>query len=112
MAEIPVRAANSTGRIRRVAETDRPPVTIMVDGIAVPALAGDTLLVAVLANGRAVRESEFGDGRRAGFCWMGACQDCWMWTDAGDRVRACTTPVEDGMAVRTSAEGVAWPRPA
>jgi NADH dehydrogenase/NADH:ubiquinone oxidoreductase subunit G len=34
---------------------------------------------------------------------MGACQDCWMWLDNGGRVRACTTPLIDGMAVRTRA---------
>ena len=46
------------------------------------ALAGDTLLVALLTNGRRVRDSEFGDGTRAGFCLMGACQDCWVWNEA------------------------------
>lgn len=109
MAEISV----SGGRFRRVDEQARPGVSIMVDGVAVSALAGDSLLVAVLTNGRTLRQSEFGDGDRAGFCMMGACQDCWMWTEDGGRVRACTTPVETGMRMRTTPVGeAAWPIPA
>ena len=68
-----------------------------IDGAPATALAGDTLLVAILANAGSVRESEFGDGARAGFCLMGACQDCWVWSGHGGRMRACTTPVADGM---------------
>jgi predicted molibdopterin-dependent oxidoreductase YjgC len=30
---------------------------------------------------------------------MGACQDCWVELTDGRRLRACTTLVEDGMAV-------------
>jgi aerobic-type carbon monoxide dehydrogenase small subunit (CoxS/CutS family) len=60
-----------------------------------------------------LRDSEFGDGRRAGFCLMGACQDCWVWTAQGERVRACSTPALPGMSIVTkpaeAAEGV-WPR--
>ena len=44
----------------RVAEKSRPRVTITVDGTTVEALEGDTLLTALLTNGRRVRESEFG----------------------------------------------------
>jgi NADH dehydrogenase/NADH:ubiquinone oxidoreductase subunit G len=44
--------------------------------------------------------SEFGDGPRAGFCLMGACQDCWVAVEGMGRVRACTTLAQDGMAVR------------
>ena len=40
---------------------------------------------------------------RAGFCLMGACQDCWVWLADGPRVRACTTPVAEGMHVLTHA---------
>ena len=88
-------------RFARVAETDRSAIAFEIDGEPVSALAGDTLLVAVLTRRGVVRQSEFGDGARAGFCLMGACQDCWMWTAEGGRVRACTTPVKDGMRVLT-----------
>lgn len=109
MAEISV----SAGRFQRVAETARRPITIEVDGAPVTALEGDSLLVAVLASGRTLRASEFGDGERAGFCLMGACQDCWMWTAEGGRLRACTTPAADGIRVVTKPAGEAlWPIPA
>jgi D-hydroxyproline dehydrogenase subunit gamma len=32
---------------------------------------------------------------------MGACQDCWVATADGASLRACTTYVEDGMAIVT-----------
>jgi len=44
----------------------------------------------MLTNGDVLRRLEFGGAPRAGFCLMGACQDCWVWMDDGGRVRACT----------------------
>jgi predicted molibdopterin-dependent oxidoreductase YjgC len=89
------------GRFVRLAEMDRREVTIVVDGKPVRALDGDTLLVAILAALGHLRTSEFGDGRRAGFCLMGACQDCWVWSAEGDRLRACSTSVVDRMEIST-----------
>ena len=96
-------------RFVRLAETDRPSVALTIDGAPASALVGDTLLVALLQHGRRVRDSEFGDGTRAGFCLMGACQDCWVWTPSGGRLRACSTPVEAGMAVLTRPPAQHWP---
>jgi len=102
-----------SARFLRVAETGRKLFAITVDGVATQAAEGDTLMVALLTSGDALRDSEFGDGRRAGFCLMGACQDCWVWMADGSRVRACTTPAAPGMSVVTrlalAGEGV-WPR--
>lgn len=91
----------SAGQFIRLGETERAPVEIRIDGASVSCLAGDTLLTAMLLNGRVLRHSEFGDGPRAGFCNMGACQDCWLILSSGERVRACTTEVRDGMVVLT-----------
>ena len=96
-------------RFVRLAETDRPALTLHIDGEARTALAGDTLLVALLSNGRRVRDSEFGDGPRAGFCLMGACQDCWVATTDGAALRACTTYVAEGMAIVTQPPVRLWP---
>ncbi len=90
------------GQLLRVAAKDRTPVTIFIDGEPVEALAGDTLLSALLTTGRSLRRSEFGDGPRAGFCLMGACQDCWVVLEGGGRVRACTSFVREGLRVRRS----------
>lgn len=97
------------GRFVRLAEHERPAVTIRIDGAPARALEGDTLLVALLTNGVRLRDSEFGDGARAGFCLMGACQDCWVWSEAGERLRACSTPVQGGMAVLTRPPAALWP---
>lgn len=97
------------GRFRRLAETERATVELTVDGQTIAALAGDTLMVAILANGAALRDSEFGDGRRAGFCLMGACQDCWVWTTDGDRLRACSTEVSAGLSISTHQPEASWP---
>jgi predicted molibdopterin-dependent oxidoreductase YjgC len=87
------------GQLQRVAETERPRVAITIDGVVADALEGDTVLTALLVNGRRLRDSDFGDGPRAGFCLMGACQDCWVALADGRRLRACTTLAEDGMAL-------------
>jgi len=102
-----------TARFVRIAEQDRPAVEIEIDGVRCSALEGDTLLVAVLTHAPKLRQSEFGDGPRAGFCLMGACQDCWMWTSQGERIRACTSFVTAGMSVLTNPPPEAlWPIPA
>lgn len=97
------------GRFIRLGETDRPAVRIEIDGKPASALEGDTLLVALLSNVDRLRQSEFGDGPRSGFCLMGACQDCWVWTARGDRLRACSTPVADGLRILTDMPSETWP---
>jgi D-hydroxyproline dehydrogenase subunit gamma len=91
------------GRLVRAIAPDGPPVNILLDGAEVTACAGDSVLVAVLNARNALRRHEFSDEARAGFCLMGACQDCWVWLADGQRVRACTTPVTEGMHVLTGA---------
>ena len=90
------------GRLVRAVVPDGPPVHILVDGVEVEACTGESLLVAVLTARQALRRHEFSDEARAGFCLMGACQDCWVWLRDGQRVRACTTIVAEGMHVVTA----------
>ena len=89
--------------LRRLAETDRTPVRFTLDGQPRTALAGDTLLTAVLTQSAQLRRSEFSGEPRAGFCLMGACQDCWMTTESGERLRACSTFIEEGMRLVSGA---------
>jgi predicted molibdopterin-dependent oxidoreductase YjgC len=91
------------GRLVRAIVPSGPPVRILVDGAEVTAYAGESVLVAVLAARNALRQHEFSDEARAGFCLMGACQDCWVWLADGRRVRACTTVVSEAMQVSTGA---------
>jgi predicted molibdopterin-dependent oxidoreductase YjgC len=99
----------NAGRFARLAETDRRTVRFFVDGVETEALEGDTLLVAILAAGKQLRHSEFGDGNRAGFCLMGSCQDCWVSTESGERIKSCATNVEPGMRVCTTEPELQWP---
>lgn len=101
---------SSASRFVRLVETRRPAISITVDGEAVDALVGDSLLVAVLTQRGHLRRSEFGPEARSGFCLMAACQDCWMWTPEGDRIRACDTPVRPGLIALTQPPDTPWPR--
>ena len=92
-----------TSLLKRLAETGRAPVSFVLDGKTVNALAGDTVLTAVLTQGAQLRISEFSGQPRAGFCMMGACQDCWISTESGERLRACGTFIKDGMRLNTGA---------
>ena len=88
-------------KLVRLRDAARPRIALRLDGAPIEAQHGDTLLTALLAAGAGhLRESEFGDGPRAGFCLMGACQDCWVVVEGIGRVRACATLAEDGMEVR------------
>lgn len=89
----------------RLAETDRACVRLTIDGRPTTALAGDTVLTAVLTQHGHLRHNEFSGQPRAGFCLMGACQDCWVRTADGAALRACSTFVSDGMAVVTGQGG-------
>lgn len=85
---------------RLVARSGRRfPITI--DGREVEVQVGDLLISAILLHQAALRRFEFGDGYRAGFCLMAACQDCWVKLGDGRRVRACDTVVRPGMSVNT-----------
>lgn len=91
----------NTALLHRVAETTRRAVPFTLDGRPATALEGDTVLTAILTQHVQLRCNEFSHEPRAGFCLMGACQDCWVMTEGGERLRACSTFVTPGMALRT-----------
>jgi len=99
----------TAARFVRLGETERPTIRLRIDGREVDAYCGDTLLVALLNNKSHLRHSEFGDGLRAGFCLMGACQDCWVREEGGVRVRACSTFARNGMCIATTPQDSTWP---
>ena len=85
---------------------ETPPLALSIDGTPVNARAGDTLLSVLLRARGHVRHAEFGTPvLRAGFCLMGACQDCWVGLEGGGRLRACTALVQDGMRIETGLSG-------
>jgi predicted molibdopterin-dependent oxidoreductase YjgC len=95
----PSEAGPQTGLFHRLLRRDGAPIPFTIDGAPAEARAGDLLLTAILLHRPALRRFEFGDAHRAGFCLMAACQDCWVDLADGRRLRACSTPVEPGMAI-------------
>ncbi|MFL9924716.1 (2Fe-2S)-binding protein [Herbaspirillum lusitanum] len=93
--------SSSRPQFFRVAEAGRAPVSFMLDGEPATALEGDTVLTAILLHTARVRRNEFSGQPRAGFCMMGACQDCWVRTAVGERLRACSTFIRAGMQLET-----------
>jgi predicted molibdopterin-dependent oxidoreductase YjgC len=89
--------------LQRVVDRQAQRVPIRIDGEPAEAFAGESLLVAMLTLGAALRRHEVDGSPRAGFCLMGACQDCWIWQPDGRRLRACTTRVAAGMELLTRA---------
>jgi predicted molibdopterin-dependent oxidoreductase YjgC len=95
----PASPVSQTGLFRRLFAREGAPVPFTIDGTPAEAREGDLLLTAILLHRPALRRFEFGESHRAGFCLMAACQDCWVSLADGRRLRACTTPIESGMAV-------------
>ena len=83
-----------------------PAVAVTFDGRPVPAFAGETVGAALLAAGiRTLRETRFDGAPRGLLCGVGACHDCLVTVDGRGPVRACLTPVADGMRVATHRPG-------
>ncbi len=96
--EVPVA---DTPMLIRLSETGREGIAFVLDGNVVHALKGDTVLTAILLHQSSLRLTDLSGERRAGFCLMGACQDCWVTLETGERLRACSTFVTAGMRVLT-----------
>ncbi len=86
-----------TGRLQRLTDLNREEISFRFDDKVLQGQAGDTVLTAILSHQKYLRSSEFGPEGRAGFCLMGACQDCWVWQADGQRLQACSTPLWAGM---------------
>ncbi len=94
-------------QLQRLLPRRTPKISFLIDGQAAEAFEGESLLLAILSQVPRLRLHEVDDAPRAGFCLMGACQDCWVWTADGRRLRACTTPVAAGMSVLTRPPSIA-----
>lgn len=91
-----------TALLRRVRAPEADLIHLTWNGQSITAYQGDTILTALLLTTDHLRYT-LGDGApRAGFCLMGACQDCWVQTEQGERLRACSTLVQAGMTLVTA----------
>ena len=78
------------------------PVTFTFDGHQVEAHQGETIAAALVAAGHTAFRRSIRLGRERGFfCGIGRCSSCNVIVDGVPDVRACVTPVREGMEVRT-----------
>jgi predicted molibdopterin-dependent oxidoreductase YjgC len=77
-------------------------VRLVVDGDQVEADEGQSVLAALWGSGRRTLHRTARTGEpRAFFCGIGVCFDCLAEVDGVRSVRACVTPVVEGMVVTT-----------
>lgn len=75
-------------------------LTFKLDGEEVGACAGESVAVALFASGERVLSRSIKYHRPRGFfCLAGHCGACLMRIDGKPNVRACKTPVREGMRV-------------
>jgi predicted molibdopterin-dependent oxidoreductase YjgC len=76
-------------------------LTIWFDDRPIPARAGDSIAVALLAAGITTTRTTPGSGAPRGpYCMMGACFECLATVDLRPNVQTCMTQVRNGMQVR------------
>ncbi|MDF0605800.1 (2Fe-2S)-binding protein [Neisseriaceae bacterium TC5R-5] len=77
-------------------------LTIYIDGHAVPAAEGETVLSVLSAVG--LRQVSRNDNQQlaGSYCGMGVCHCCQVRIDGRYKRRACQTVVRSGMSVETA----------
>ena len=75
-------------------------VRLVIDGKNVDAPADASVAAAIAQLDVAFRRSRSGEPREP-LCGMGVCFECRVRIDGMAQVRACMTPVRDGMKVDT-----------
>src|SRR5258708_4007379 len=87
---------------RRLIKASRPALTILIDGVSVPAQAGDSVAAAMLAAGHGMsRTTPVSGAPRAPFCLMGVCFECLVTIDGVGNRQGCMIAVRDGMRIET-----------
>lgn len=91
------------GHWRMVGAIERGRVLrIVVDGQDLLAHEGESIAAALFASGRRATRWTARTGEPRGyFCGMGVCQDCLVTVDGLPNVRACMTPVREGLRIET-----------
>lgn len=92
----------SRQQLTRRYRQDEQPISFTLNGRSYTGRRGDTVLTAILTVSDHLRHTEFSGENRAGFCLIGACQDCFVMQETGGRIRACTTALQAGMSFITN----------
>lgn len=100
------RTIHAPGRVRDHAIlgelTAGPRETFTFDGEVIVGVRGEPLAAALLAAGVRIFRTmpRYGDPR-GGYCMVGRCADCLVEVNGVPGARACVTPVQAGLVVRT-----------
>lgn len=76
-------------------------IRVTVDGQPLVAYEGETIATTLMASGKKVFRHTHTGAPRGIFCGIGLCYDCTVTIDGIRTVRACVTPVGEGMNVST-----------
>jgi NADH dehydrogenase/NADH:ubiquinone oxidoreductase subunit G len=80
-------------------------IQVIVDGSPVEANEGETIATVLLSAGiQTFRFTHKNKAPRGIYCGMGICYECLVTVDGIHAVRACVTPVVDGMRIETCKE--------
>ncbi|WP_083740946.1 (2Fe-2S)-binding protein [Mycobacterium sp. MS1601] len=76
-------------------------VQLEIDGVVTHASSGQTIAALLISRGTVSwRVTPAGEPRGA-FCGIGVCHDCVVTVNGDAGVKACLTPVRDGMQILT-----------
>lgn len=85
---------------------DEKTADIQFNGMEYPALRGETIAAALMANGiKKLRNNEESGSSRGVYCNIGHCFECRVHIKDKGVARACLTPVFDGMEITSTAKG-------
>jgi sarcosine oxidase, subunit alpha len=80
--------------------SDAQPVSFSFDGQEITGRTGDTIASALMAHGiRVLRHSDRLGEPRGIYCGIGHCFECRVTVNGTTGVRACITPISEGIEV-------------
>jgi D-hydroxyproline dehydrogenase subunit gamma len=86
---------------RKRPESERPTVSVTVEGRDIRVPEGASAAAAVLLAGFAsIRETPVTGAPRAPYCLMGVCFDCLAEIDGTPNRQSCMATVQPGMTIR------------
>lgn len=88
---------------------DAPRIEVVFDGQRLFGLEGESIAATLLANGiRKLRVQEESGNPRGIYCNIGHCMECRVSVDGFSGIRACMTPVKEGITISS---GIKLPLP-